>query len=99
MERIFVIRLTVMVDRATQERHLPAHLDYLAHLKARGALLLSGPFADRSGGMVVVRAATHDDAEALAQHDPLVASGANTYDLREWIITDGLPDQLPSQCR
>ena len=91
---IYIIKLTIVVDRAVYEPHLPAHLVYLQELKARGALVLSGPFADRTGGMVLISAASRAEAEAIAQADPLVANRVDTYELREWVITDGRPEEI-----
>ena len=94
---IYMIKLTIVVDRALYEPHLPAHFAYLQELKARGALLLSGPFADRTGGMVLVQAASREAAEAIAQADPLVANNVDRYELREWLITDGRPEDIVVQ--
>jgi uncharacterized protein YciI len=91
---IFMIKLTIIVDRAIYEPHLPAHFEHLRALKARGALLLSGPFADRSGGLLLIEAASRAEAEEIAQADPLVANNVDSYELREWLITDGRLAQL-----
>ena len=91
---IYMIKLTIVVDRALYEPHLPAHFAYLQDLKARGALLLSGPFADRTGGMLLIQAASREEAEAIAQADPLVANQVDRYELREWLITDGRPEDI-----
>jgi uncharacterized protein YciI len=91
---IYMIKLTIVVDRAIYEPYLPAHIAYLQELKVRGALLLSGPFADRAGGMVLISAASRAEAEAIAQADPLVANQVDTYELREWLITDGRPEEI-----
>jgi uncharacterized protein YciI len=66
-------------------------------LTARGALLLSGHFTHRTGGLVLVRADSREAAEALAQADPLVANGVDCYELREWLITDGKPEDIVVQ--
>jgi len=94
---IFMIKLTIVVDRAIYEPHLPAHLAYLQELKARGVLLLSGPFADRTGGMVLIQAPSREAAEAIAQADPLVANRVDSYELREWQITEGRPADIVIQ--
>lgn len=94
---VFVIKLTIIVERAQYEPYLPAHLAYLQDLKARGALLLSGPFADRTGGMVIITANSREEAEALAQADPLVANQVDRYELREWLITEGQPHDIVVQ--
>ena len=91
---IFMIKLTIVVDRAVYEPHLPAHIAYLQELKARGALVLSGPFADRTGGMVLVNAASRAEAESIAEADPLIANRVDTYELREWLITEGQPEEI-----
>ena len=94
---IFMIKLTIIVDRAIYEPYLPAHLDYLQELKARGALLLSGPFADRTGGLVLIEAGSRAEAEAIAQADPLVSNNVDSYELREWLITEGRPADIVVQ--
>jgi uncharacterized protein YciI len=91
---IYMIKLTIVVDRAAYEPFLPAHRAYLQDLKARGALVLSGPFADRTGGMVLINAASREEAESIAEVDPLVANRVDTYELREWLITDGRPEDI-----
>ena len=91
---IYMIKLTIVVDRAIYEPYLPAHLAYLQELKARGALVLSGPFADRTGGMVLISAASRAEAESIAEADPLVANQVDTYELREWLITEGRPEEI-----
>ncbi len=98
-DKTFVIIYTIVVDRTTYEPHLPAHLDYLQTLKQRGVLLLSGPFTDRSGGMIMIRAASYDAAETIARNDPLVSSGVDRYQLHEWRLTDGAPQAITLQPR
>ncbi len=85
----FVYLLRIVVDRATYEPHLPDHLAYLQQLDAAGILVLSGPFTDRTGGMIVVRATSLDEARRIAEADPLVARGVDQYELREWRLTGG----------
>ncbi len=93
----FVIMYTIVVDRATYEPYLAAHLEYLQTLKQRGVLLLSGPFTDRSGGMILICAASYDEAETIARNDPLVRSGVDRYQLHEWRLTDGDPQAIALQ--
>ena len=58
----------------------------MAHLKRledRGQLELCGPFPDHDGGMVVLRGVSEEEARAIAEADPFVASGAETFELRK----------------
>lgn len=92
--RYFVYLLRIVVDRTIYEPHLPAHFLYLQRLDAEGTLVLSGPFTDRTGGLVVVRAPSLEEARAIAEADPLVSNGVDEYDLREWRLTGGDPARI-----
>lgn len=59
--------------------------DHIAHLKrldAAGRLVLCGPFKDYKGGMVVVKADSLEAARAVAEEDPFIKEGFETYELR-----------------
>ena len=90
----YLVTLTIIVDRAIYEPHLPDHFAHLAELKAAGQLLLSGPATDRAGGFVLLKADSLDEARRLAERDPLVARGLDRYEVREWRITDGAPGAI-----
>lgn len=65
----------------------PAHLAYLNELG--GQLALAGPFLDDDGNpcgsLVIICAATLEEAEAIAARDPYVAAGLfETSSVRPW---------------
>jgi uncharacterized protein len=76
-------------------RLLPQHLAYQSELEACGALVLAGPLSDREGesrsgeSLIVYRASSIAEARALADGDPLHASGVKTYELRAWLVNEG----------
>lgn len=90
----YIYILTILVERSVYEPHLPAHRAYLAQLDAAGTLVLSGPFTDRRGGMVMIRAESEEAARAIAEADPLVRAGVDRYELRHWRVTGGNLDRL-----
>ncbi len=90
----YVYLLTIVVDRSVFEQHVGAHRQYLKQLDEQGILVISGPFADRRGGMVMIRAESEEAARAIADADPLVTSGSDTYELRHWRITEGDPQRI-----
>lgn len=90
----YIYVLTIVVDRSVYEPYLPEHRRYLELLEAEGKLVLSGPFADRRGGMVLICAGSEDEARAIAEGDPLVAHGVDSYELRRWRVTGGDPLRL-----
>lgn len=64
------------------EQLVKDHVEHLKALDVNGKLVLCGPFSDYPGGMVVFKADSHDQAVALAESDPFIASGHKTYELR-----------------
>jgi uncharacterized protein YciI len=78
-------------DTPLRAERRPEHLEHLAKLKADGTLLLAGPLADLSGGIIVFAAADLDAARAIVGQDPYTRLDV-TKDrtLREWKITVGL---------
>jgi hypothetical protein len=46
--------------------------------------MLAGPFADGSGGAVVIDVESEKEAKELAENDPAVLSGVFNYQIKEW---------------
>lgn len=61
-----------------------AHGAHLAKLDQEGKLALAGPFLDRFGGAIVLRAANIEEARRIAEEDPMVRGGFETYELIPW---------------
>ena len=80
-------------DTPLRAEKRPDHLEHLAKLKADGALVLAGPLADLSGGIIVLAADDLAAAQALVDQDPYTQLDVTKdRELREWKITVGLPD-------
>ena len=74
---------------------LPDHLQYLKGLEADGSLMFAGPMSDETGaemqgvGMLILRAASLEEARGLAEGDPMHKTGARSFTLRRWLINEG----------
>ena len=74
---------------------LEEHLEYQISMEKNGILFAAGPFwtddeQQWSGeGMLVVRAESLGAARAIAEKDPMHASGARTFEVRPWLINEG----------
>ncbi|RMF36749.1 MAG: hypothetical protein D6754_10875 [Alphaproteobacteria bacterium] len=74
---------------------LPAHLAYQAEQEAAGRLAFAGPLSDETGtqnsgdGLIVYRAASLEEARALAEADPMHSSGTRRFTIRRWLINEG----------
>jgi uncharacterized protein YciI len=68
-------------EQALMERHFA----YWKDLNAQGVCLFGGPVLDPKGvyGILVVRAATEDEARALGNGDPAVKTGVIEIDVAE----------------
>lgn len=92
---LFVAISTPIVAPEELKARLPEHLEYQGSLESSGALAFAGPLSDVTGdqmegvGMIVYRAESMAAAKALADADPMHASGARTYELRRWMINEG----------
>lgn len=77
-------------DLEARARTRQSHLAYLGGLHAEGRVVLGGPLADTSGAVVVYRADSAEEAQALVDADPYTAASVGTgHTLREWNIVVG----------
>lgn len=75
----------------------PMHRQYLASLREKGQLAISGPFTDDSGALIVYEAATREEAEALLKGDPFHQNGIFvSYELRPWNAVMANRELLPA---
>ena len=73
----------------SKEQLTARHHDFIHELDAKGILVGAGPFLDDTGnrfgtGMIIFRAATRDEAEAIANREPYIANGVRRLKLLPW---------------
>jgi uncharacterized protein len=75
--------------------YLAAHLDWAIQAEKRGELFASGPFfaeglpPGAAGGMTIVRASTHEEAQSILASDPFVMHGLVSVAIRKWVVMEG----------
>jgi len=72
---------------------VPDHLEYMIGLEKKGVLFASGPLATDPGkpagdGLTILRAASVEEARAIASADPFVVSRLRTFEVREWTVME-----------
>jgi flavin reductase (DIM6/NTAB) family NADH-FMN oxidoreductase RutF/uncharacterized protein YciI len=82
----YVITLS-RTDMPMTEALVRRHVAHLQELDRLGRLVLCGPFKDHLGGMLIVRAGSLEEARDIAEADPFVREGAETFALREWELS------------
>ena len=66
---------------------IKAHVAHLKMLDESHQLELCGPFTDFDGGMVILKNVNRDEAKTIAENDPFVVSGVESYELRTWELS------------
>ena len=66
----FLLEWVYLVPLEQIEAATPDHRTYLQTGYDKGMLLMSGPQVPRTGGLIILRAGTREDAEAFAHNDP-----------------------------
>ena len=76
-------------------KNLPDHLAFQEELEKEGIMFAAGPhWTDdekrwEGEGLVVIRARTLEEANAIAARDPMHARGARKYRVRPWLVNEG----------
>jgi uncharacterized protein len=75
--------------------NLEEHLAYQTKLERDGIMFAAGPLASEDltewlgEGLFMYRADSIDAARTLAEADPMHASGARSFTIREWMLNEG----------
>lgn len=77
----YVILLSHTGKKITEEL-IRSHVAHLKELDKKGKLILCGPFLNYKGGMVIIKATSYDEAKEIAESDPFVKKGVESYELR-----------------
>ena len=74
-------------DASTIAKARPAHRQYLTGLRDAGKLVISGPFAGDSGGLLVYEADDPEQVEKMIRDDPFAKQGVFlSWEIRPWNV-------------
>lgn len=92
---MYVVESTPAQAMEAVKAMLPEHLDYQRTQELSGKLAFAGPLSDETGewmegvGLIIYRAASLEEATALAHADPMHQAGVRTFTIRKWLINEG----------
>lgn len=92
---LYMVQSTPAIAPPEMLKFLPEHLAYQGEMEAQGSLVMAGPLSDETGeemqgsGLIIYRAASLEDARALAENDPMHAKGGRSFTIRRWLVNEG----------
>src|SRR5258708_31218920 len=84
----YVVFLNGIPERPLNPAIVELHGQHLAELDRKGQLVLAGPLVERRGGLIVLRVANTAEARAIAEDDPMVRGGYESYEFASWPFDD-----------
>jgi len=88
---MFLVLLSYKKPLAEVDRHVAAHMEFLARHYASGEFLLSGRKQPRSGGVILATVANRTQMEVIVRSDPFVSEGVADYEIIEFIASTTAP--------
>jgi uncharacterized protein YciI len=93
MEVHLMARFLVQTTFSSAEKrmaHRAEHRVYLNQLVAEGKLLMAGPFADETGGIIIFEAVDQAEVESMMAADPFTINGVfATTEIKPWTLVAG----------
>ena len=86
--KYYLIFLNSIPGKPLSPQVVNLHAAHLAELDRDGKLVLAGPIPERAGGLIVLRTASLVEAKAIADEDPLIRGGYQTYELGTWFMSN-----------
>jgi uncharacterized protein YciI len=81
---MFVVLLTYVKPLAEVDRHMRAHMKFLAEHYAAKTFIASGRQVPRTGGVILARAASKEALIAVMENDPFCRNGVATFEVVEF---------------
>jgi uncharacterized protein len=93
-KKLYVLLSKPLVGPEKFKPLLPDHLEYMIGLEKDGLVFASGPLTEGEGpptgeGLTILRAASAQEARAIAEADPFVTNRLRTFEIKQWTIMEG----------
>jgi uncharacterized protein YciI len=75
-----------IVDKTIFDQYVSAHKEYVRNLIHKGHEAKTGYWGKKGGGMLLFKAESMQEAEAIVSQDPLIINNCVKYQLYEWKI-------------
>jgi uncharacterized protein YciI len=85
-ETMFAVYSVYLKPIEEVDIYLEAHRTFLKTLYAKGITICSGPQIPRTGGFILMKAASKDEALSIMHNDPYVINGMARYSVIEFDV-------------
>ena len=82
---LFVLDLEYLVPLAQVDVFAKAHVEFLDRVYADGSIIMSGPKAPRTGGVIIAIGSSKDEVAAVFHQDPFHTEGVARYTMTEFV--------------
>ena len=72
------------IDSEKDAEVLEEHKAYLEKYIDEGKIYAKGPFTDHSGGLIIYKVKSFEEAKELIENDPVIRDNSREYILKEW---------------
>lgn len=81
---IFYVAILETIDAKKDSEILDTHKAYLQKYIAEGKIFAKGPFTDHSGGLIIYKTESFEEAREIAENDPVILHKSRNLTLKEW---------------
>jgi uncharacterized protein YciI len=92
---MFVVLLTYVKPLPEVDRHMRAHMKFLAEQYAAKTFIASGRQVPRTGGVILARCASKEELSEVLQRDPFVQNGVATFEIIQFRTSQHDPAFAP----
>lgn len=85
---LYAVFLSIKAGKALTPAVIDQHAAHLAELDREGKLVLAGPLLTCFSGLIVLRVSTLAEAKAIAEADPMIRGGFQSYELAAWMMAN-----------
>lgn len=89
---MFVVLVRYVKPLSVIDSLLDAHIRFLEEHFQGGVFLAAGRQEPRTGGVILARAASREELEAILARDPFAVEGAATYDITRFVVSRAAPE-------
>lgn len=81
---ILYVAVLQTIDAKKDAEILDEHKAYLQKYIDEEKIYAKGPFTDHSGGLIIYKVESIDEAKNLIENDPVIRDKSREYILKEW---------------